>query len=77
MLNCRMFAFWIVRQNIASRQDQGSAFAVFYHGKLVVDLWGGYADYGALRYRQEDSISMVYSATKGVTAVCMAMLVDR
>ena len=79
------FLYWIlslstvlfVRQNFASRQEQGSAFAVYYCGELVVDLWGGYADYGALRYRKADSISMAYSSTKAVTAICMAMLVDR
>jgi CubicO group peptidase (beta-lactamase class C family) len=65
------------RQNIESRLEQGSSFAVFYRGQLVVDLWGGYADFGALKYRKHDSMSMVYSATKAATAICMAMLVDR
>jgi len=65
------------RALVASRKEQGGAFAVYHHGQLVVDLWGGYADYGAMRYRKSDTTSMAYSATKGVSAICIAVLADR
>ena len=65
------------RANIASRQEQGAAFAVYYRGELVVDLWGGYADYGAMRYRKKETTSMAYSTTKVVSAICIAVLCDR
>lgn len=60
-----------------SGQEKGAAFAVYYKGNLVVDLWGGYADYGALRYRKAESTSLAYSATKAVAAVCLGYLFDR
>jgi len=67
----------VFRANIASRQEQGAAFAVYYRGELVVDLWGGYADYGAMRYRRQETTSMAYSTTKVVSAICIAVLCDR
>lgn len=65
------------RENVKKKQERGAAFAVYYKGQLVVDLWGGYADYQALRLRRSDSTSMAYSATKVVTAICLARLYDR
>ncbi|KAK6739124.1 hypothetical protein RB195_020912 [Necator americanus] len=55
----------------------GAAFAVYYHGKLVVDLWGGYADKSCNRRWNEDTITTIFSCTKSVAAICVAILVDR
>ena len=60
-----------------SKEEQGAAFSVYYEGRKVVDIWGGYADFGAYRLRRQDSTSMFYSATKGVAAIVIAVLVDR
>ena len=60
-----------------SREEEGSSFCVYHKGVPVVDLWGGYADPGALRYRQSDSIGLFYSSTKAVTAITLALLADR
>ncbi|XP_006819920.1 beta-lactamase domain-containing protein 2-like [Saccoglossus kowalevskii] len=57
--------------------DVGSAVAVYYKGKKVVDLWGGYADYEAEEPWQQNTMTMVFSATKGVAALCVAVAVDR
>jgi len=62
---------------VESKQEQGGAFSVYYRGALVVDLWGGYADHDAMRYRKSDSTSMVYSTTKFVTALSLQVLMDR
>jgi hypothetical protein len=45
-------------------EDEGAAFAVYYKGKLVVDLWGGYADKSCLRPWTEDTLCVVFSTTK-------------
>ncbi|XP_038078603.1 beta-lactamase domain-containing protein 2-like [Patiria miniata] len=55
----------------------GSAFSVYYKGSKVVDIWGGYADSEAGRPWKEDTLTIVFSATKGMAALCMAVLVDR
>jgi CubicO group peptidase (beta-lactamase class C family) len=58
-------------------QEVGAALAAYRHGKLVVDLWGGHADAAKTRPWTRETLINVWSATKGVTAAAMAVLVDR
>ncbi|XP_022096881.1 beta-lactamase domain-containing protein 2-like [Acanthaster planci] len=55
----------------------GSAYAVYYKGTKVVDIWGGYADSEANRPWKEDTLSVLFSTTKGITSLCMLVLIDR
>ena len=57
--------------------EQGGSFAVYYKGKQVVNLWGGYADpdAGPSEWR-EDTLGRFFSCTKGVSAICLAKLAD-
>jgi CubicO group peptidase (beta-lactamase class C family) len=57
--------------------ELGAAVAVFRGGRLVVDLWGGYADPERKRPWRRDTIANVYSTTKGVMALCALRLADR
>ncbi|XP_072026501.1 beta-lactamase domain-containing protein 2-like [Amphiura filiformis] len=57
--------------------ESGSAFAVYYKGRKVVDIWGGYADAEALQPWKNDTMAVVFSVTKGMAALCMAILSDR
>ncbi|GMS93682.1 hypothetical protein PENTCL1PPCAC_15857, partial [Pristionchus entomophagus] len=54
----------------------GASLTVYHHGKKVVDIWGGYADRASLRKWKKDTLQVAFSTTKGVGAVCVAMLVD-
>ncbi|KJH51327.1 beta-lactamase [Dictyocaulus viviparus] len=66
------------RKNFVEGWERGgAAFAVYHRGKLVVDLWGGYADESCTRRWNDDTITVLFSCTKSVAAICMAMLVDR
>ncbi|KAK0395340.1 hypothetical protein QR680_001239 [Steinernema hermaphroditum] len=58
-------------------EREGAAIAVYYKGELVVDLQGGYSDASALRKWDSNTRTVVFSATKAVGALCVAMLVDR
>ncbi|XP_072027160.1 beta-lactamase domain-containing protein 2-like [Amphiura filiformis] len=58
-------------------REGGSAFAAYYKGKQVVNIWGGYADYESSQPWRHDTMAIVFSTTKGMSALCMAMLVDR
>jgi CubicO group peptidase (beta-lactamase class C family) len=42
----------------------GAACAVFRDGKKVVDLWGGYRDGAARKEWREDTVVVLFSATK-------------
>ncbi len=63
--------------NFAERGDVGAAVALVVDGELVVDLWGGSTDADGTADWQTDTLVNVWSTTKGVTAACFAMLVDR
>uniref|UniRef100_A0A915CDH5 Beta-lactamase-related domain-containing protein n=1 Tax=Parascaris univalens TaxID=6257 RepID=A0A915CDH5_PARUN len=58
-------------------ERDGAALAVYHKGKKVVDVWGGYADKQAARKWQKDTLTVTFSTTKAVAAICIAMLVDR
>ncbi|KHN86060.1 Beta-lactamase domain-containing protein 2 [Toxocara canis] len=58
-------------------EREGAAIAVYHKGELVVDLQGGYADASALRKWTPQTRTVVFSATKAVGALCIALLVDR
>jgi len=57
--------------------EHGAAVAVMVDGKIVVDLWGGFADQAATRLWQRDTLVNVWSVTKGVMSLAVAMLVER
>ncbi|PIK56468.1 putative beta-lactamase domain-containing protein 2 [Apostichopus japonicus] len=59
------------------KSEGGSAFAVYYKGEKVVDLWAGYADQEAKLLWKEDTLSLMFSTTKGLSALVIAMLADR
>lgn len=68
----------VFRQNFHDGWErEGAAIAVYHKGELVVDLQGGYADASALRRWTSDTRTVVFSATKAVGALCIAVLVDR
>jgi len=57
--------------------DVGAACAIFVDGDPVVDLHGGFADRAQTRPWSQDTITLIFSATKGVTAVCIHLLAER
>jgi CubicO group peptidase (beta-lactamase class C family) len=63
--------------SFAQHGEVGAACAVMQRGELVVDLWGGWADRDAGRAWEADTIGLVFSATKGVTAGCLHELAER
>jgi CubicO group peptidase (beta-lactamase class C family) len=63
--------------NLADGYDLGAAFAVVKDGELVADLYGGYADAARTRPWARDTVVNVWSTTKGVLALAVAMAVER
>ncbi|WP_414930934.1 serine hydrolase domain-containing protein [Streptomyces sp. Je 1-369] len=64
-------------RSFAERDELGAAVAATVDGELVVDLWGGDADRSGTRPWERDTLVNVYSTTKGMTALCAHLLVDR
>jgi CubicO group peptidase (beta-lactamase class C family) len=73
--------FEIVREafmeNLKRDDEVGAAVAVYLHGRKVVDLWGGIADPEQARVWERDTLQVVYSTTKAVTATCALLLTQR
>ena len=65
------------RENFASRGELGAAVAVSIDGRIVVDLWGGVADKVSGRPWTRDTTVVVFSCTKGATALCAHVLAGR
>jgi CubicO group peptidase (beta-lactamase class C family) len=63
--------------NLAGDQEIGAAVGVYLRGRKVVDLWGGMADPDSGRRWERDTLQVVYSTTKGVTAACAHLLAQR
>jgi CubicO group peptidase (beta-lactamase class C family) len=63
--------------NFDAGREVGAAFAVYHRGELVVDLWGGVADVTTGRPWDKDTMVLVYSTTKGVTAMCANRLAQQ
>lgn len=65
------------RANFASGQEVGAAVTVYRDGDKVVDLWGGYRNGLTRAPWHEDSMVNVFSTTKGVAALAVAVAVSR
>ena len=63
--------------NFDEGREVGAAFAAYHRGRKVVDLWGGIADPATGRPWTEDTIVLVFSSTKGATALCANLLAER
>ena len=65
------------RRNLRSGKEVGAAVAVYRDGKKVVDLWGGYRNGITKEPWEHDTVVLVFSTTKGVAALAVALAVSR
>ena len=63
------------RANFTERGEIGAAVAVYRDGVKVVDLWGGYRDGLTRTPWHRDTIVNVFSTTKGIAALAVAVAV--
>src|SRR5882757_1655741 len=56
--------------NFAKGLEIGASFGAYHRGRKVVDLWGGAADVETNRPWDERTLALVFSTTKGATAIC-------
>ncbi|HEU5196697.1 MAG TPA: serine hydrolase domain-containing protein [Methylomirabilota bacterium] len=61
---------------LTSGMEVGAALAVSVDGRMVADLWGGWADAARTRPWEGDTIVNLYSIGKAVSAVCVLRLVE-
>lgn len=63
--------------NFVRRHELGGACCIFHHGEKVVDLWGGVRDKANGAPWDEGTMVLVWSATKGLAAMTLAVAHSR
>src|SRR3954453_4185387 len=66
-----------LQQLVDDGPEIGLQVAAYLDGKLVVDAWAGLADEATGRPVDGDTLFMLSSTTKGITATCAAILADQ
>lgn len=64
-------------RNFEENDEVGAGFSVFLSGEPVVDLWGGMRDRAGELPWQQNTLVNVFSATKGITALCAIRLIEQ
>lgn len=64
-------------ENFSHRREIGAACCVYHKGEKVVDLWGGVRNIMTGAPWEQDTMALVYSATKGLSAMTLAMAHSR
>lgn len=64
-------------ENFTHRHELGAACCIYYRGEKVVDLWGGIRNKATGEPWEEETMVVVYSATKGLSGLAMALAHSR
>ncbi len=64
-------------ENFARRNELGGACCIYYRDEKVVDLWGGIRNRRTSEPWEEDTMVIVFSATKGLAGLAMALAHSR
>ena len=64
-------------ENFARRGELGGACCVYHRGEKVVDLWGGVRNKATGEPWERDTMVVVHSATKGLSAMTLALAHSR
>ncbi len=64
-------------ENFSRRHELGGACCVYHRGEKVVDLWGGVRNKETGDQWEENTMVLVYSATKGLAAMTLALAHSR
>ncbi|KAJ5951929.1 Beta-lactamase-related protein [Penicillium vulpinum] len=67
----------LLQERLSSGEEVGASICVNIDGKSVLDIWGGHADAAKSRPWEEDTLVVVFSCSKIVSALAALILVDR
>lgn len=63
--------------NFETAGEIGASFAIWKEGDYLVDIWAGHKDAARTQNWNRDTLPNVWSTTKAVGALCLALLVER
>ena len=64
-------------ENFTRRHELGTACCIYYRREKVVDLWGGIRNKATGEPWEEETMVIVFSATKGLSGLAMALVHSR
>lgn len=64
-------------ENFRKRDELGAACCIYHRGECVVDIWGGIRDCATGEPWEADTMVLVFSATKGMAALALALAHSR
>ena len=64
-------------KNFELGEEVGASAAVYHRGHKVVDIWGGAFDATGERPYDDSTLQLMFSTTKGLVAIAVAMCVER
>jgi CubicO group peptidase (beta-lactamase class C family) len=64
-------------ENFSRRHELGGACCAYHRGEKVLDLWGGLRNKSTGERWQEDTMVLIWSATKGLAAMTLALAHSR
>ncbi|KAI9291469.1 beta-lactamase/transpeptidase-like protein, partial [Neoconidiobolus thromboides FSU 785] len=67
----------VFSKGFTNGEEVGSSVSVYSNGKLVVELYGGFADFESGEEYTSNTLNLVYSSSKFMTNCVMARLVDQ
>ncbi len=67
----------VLRSLVDETPEIGLQVAAYLDGELVIDAWAGMADVASAKPVEGDTLFMLSSTTKGVTATCMHLCVEK
>ncbi|GAM96767.1 esterase A [alpha proteobacterium U9-1i] len=64
------------RSNFDANEEMGAGFAALRDGETLVNIWGGWADRAETTPWSRDTLTPVYSTTKGISSIVVAWCVE-
>ena len=64
-------------ENFELHNELGAACCIYHRGEKVVDLWGGFRNEVTRDPWEEDTMAIMWSTTKGLSALTMALAHSR
>ncbi len=64
-------------ENFEQGLEKGAGFCVYHNGELIIDLIGGTCDKNEQKLWREDTLVPVFSTTKAIASLVIALLVER
>jgi len=65
-----------IAENFEQRAEIGTAVCVYHEGRKVVDLWAGHMDAAQTRPWEADTLCLMYSIAKSMSALAIHILAD-